>query len=44
MNPASSIRCAKCSPRGKTPAERLLERYHGEWGGDITRIYEEESF
>ena len=29
---------------GRTPAERLLERYHGEWGGDIGRIYEEESF
>jgi glutamate--cysteine ligase len=29
---------------GKTPAERLLERYHGEWGGDVTRAYEEMSF
>jgi len=29
---------------GKTPAERLLDRYAGEWGGDISRIYEEESF
>ena len=29
---------------GKTPAERLLDRYHGEWAGDISRIYEEESF
>ena len=29
---------------GKTPAERLLERYHGEWGGDVTRIYEETRF
>ena len=29
---------------GKTPAERLLERYHGEWAGDLTRIYQEESF
>ena len=29
---------------GKTPAERLLERYHGEWKGDISRIYAEESF
>ena len=28
----------------KTPAERLLDRYRGEWGGDISRIYEEESF
>ncbi|MEO1168066.1 MAG: glutamate--cysteine ligase [Pseudomonadota bacterium] len=29
---------------GKTPAERLLERYHGEWAGDVTRVYAEESF
>ncbi|MGB1023208.1 MAG: glutamate--cysteine ligase, partial [Paracoccaceae bacterium] len=26
---------------GKTPADELLERYHGEWSGDLTRIYEE---
>ncbi|MEJ7926417.1 glutamate--cysteine ligase [Sphingobium sp. AN641] len=29
---------------GKTHAERLLDRYHGEWGGDVSRVYEEESF
>ncbi len=29
---------------GKTPAERLLDRFSGEWDGDISRIYEEESF
>jgi len=29
---------------GKTPAERLLERFHGEWDGDISRVYQEESF
>ncbi|MHA6318081.1 glutamate--cysteine ligase [Altererythrobacter sp. CAU 1778] len=23
----------------KVPAQRLLDRYHGEWGGDISRIY-----
>ncbi|MDR2857195.1 MAG: glutamate--cysteine ligase [Novosphingobium sp.] len=26
---------------GKVPAERLLDKFHGEWGGDITRVYEE---
>ena len=26
---------------GKLPAERLLDLYHGEWGGNITRVYEE---
>tara|TARA_R110000782_G_scaffold182437_6_gene272769 strand:- start:112478 stop:113851 length:1374 start_codon:yes stop_codon:yes gene_type:complete len=30
--------------RGKTPAEMLLERFHGAWGGDMTRIYAEESY
>jgi glutamate--cysteine ligase len=30
--------------RGATPAEMLLERYHGEWKGDVGRIYEEMSF
>lgn len=25
---------------GKVPAQRLLDLYHGEWGGDITRVYE----
>ncbi|HEX4296920.1 MAG TPA: glutamate-cysteine ligase family protein, partial [Devosia sp.] len=26
---------------GKTPAERWLDKYHGEWGGDLTRIFDE---
>jgi glutamate--cysteine ligase len=26
---------------GKTPAERWLDKYHGEWGGDVTRIFDE---
>jgi len=25
---------------GVTPAERLLERYHTEWGGDVDRVFE----
>ncbi|MCZ8281148.1 MAG: glutamate--cysteine ligase [Aquidulcibacter sp.] len=25
---------------GMTPAQRLLERYHGEWGGNIHKVYE----
>ena len=29
---------------GKTPAERLLDLYHGAWGGDLSRIYEAKSF
>ncbi len=29
---------------GKVPAQRLLDRYHGAWGGDVSRVYEEMSF
>jgi len=29
---------------GKTPAERLLDLYNGEWQGDLSRIYSEMSF
>ena len=29
---------------GKTPAERLLDLYHGPWAGDLSRIYGEKSF
>jgi glutamate--cysteine ligase len=30
--------------RGKVPAELLLERFHGEWQGDVSRVYGEKSF
>ena len=26
---------------GKVPAQRLLDLYHGAWGGDIARVYDE---
>ena len=26
---------------GIVPAQRLLDLYHGEWNGDISRVYEE---
>jgi glutamate--cysteine ligase len=29
---------------GRTPAEVLLERYHGAWGGDVSHVYDEASF
>lgn len=29
---------------GKTVAEQLLEKYHGAWGGDVSRVYDEMSF
>ncbi|SMO58430.1 glutamate--cysteine ligase [Paracoccus laeviglucosivorans] len=29
---------------GKVPADELLARYHGEWGGDLSKIYGEYSY
>jgi glutamate--cysteine ligase len=29
---------------GKTFADRLLDRYHGDWRGDVSHVYEEFSF
>ena len=29
---------------GQTPADEMLARYHGEWNGDLTRIYAEYSY
>ena len=29
---------------GKVPAQRLLDKYHGEWGGDLSRVYGDMSF
>ncbi|MDQ2891555.1 MAG: glutamate--cysteine ligase [Pseudomonadota bacterium] len=29
---------------GKVPAQTLLDRYHGAWNGDVSRVYAEESF
>jgi glutamate--cysteine ligase len=29
---------------GVVPAQRLLNLYHGPWGGDLRRIYDEFSF
>lgn len=29
---------------GQTPADELLEKYHGDWNGDLSRIYAEYSY
>ncbi|MGP1356541.1 glutamate--cysteine ligase [Roseicyclus sp.] len=29
---------------GRVPADELLDKYHGEWGGDLDRIYAEYSY
>ena len=30
--------------RGITPAEELLEKFHGEWGGTVDPIYDEYAY
>jgi glutamate--cysteine ligase len=50
LNPAGDTESGFLDPlrevlaTGRTPAERLLDLYHGEWAGDIGRIYEDQSF
>ncbi|MBV1904279.1 MAG: glutamate--cysteine ligase [Marinosulfonomonas sp.] len=29
---------------GKVPADELLDHYHGDWGGDLSRVYKEYSY
>jgi glutamate--cysteine ligase len=29
---------------GLTPAERLLQRYHGPWNRDLTKVFAEEAY
>ncbi|MCE8009194.1 glutamate--cysteine ligase [Aestuariivita sp.] len=29
---------------GKVPADELLDHYHGDWGGDLSRVYAEYSY
>ena len=29
---------------GKTPADELLDRYHGDWNGDLSKIYSDYSY
>ncbi|MBD3786789.1 MAG: glutamate--cysteine ligase, partial [Sphingomonadales bacterium] len=29
---------------GRVPADELLEKYHGHWQGDLSRIYGEYSY
>jgi glutamate--cysteine ligase len=30
--------------RGTTPAQELLEKFHGPWGGSVDPIYTEEAY
>ncbi|MEZ5945827.1 MAG: hypothetical protein R3C04_03065 [Hyphomonas sp.] len=29
---------------GKTPAERLLDRYYGDWNRDVRRVFSEQAY
>ena len=35
---------ARLVDRGYTRAEELLDRYHGEWKGDLTPLFKEYNF
>ena len=37
----SCVQVAGLLGSGLTPAERLLEKFHGEWQGDISRVFED---
>ncbi len=39
LNPLHTI-----AESGQTPADRLLEAYHGRWAGDLSKLYAEESY
>ena len=39
LNPLHTI-----ADSGMTPADRLLEAYHGRWQGDLSKLYDEESY
>ena len=47
LNKAGDNECAFLNPldeivaSGKVPAQRLLDKFHGEWNGDLSRVYEE---
>ena len=47
LNKAGDNECGFLNPldeivaSGKVPAQRLLDKYHGEWNGDLSRVYEE---
>ncbi len=38
------LRLVRTEGVGPVTYRRLLDRYHGEWKGDISRIYAEESY
>ena len=40
----SSLREREIVASGRTPADRLLDLYHGAWGGDISRVYQDARF
>ena len=37
-------RCRRSSARGITPAEELLEKYHGPWNGSVEPIFDEYAY
>ena len=44
MRPISSTRLKESVESGKTLADDLLDRYYGDWNGDLSRIYADYSY
>ena len=42
--PAISSRCERIIDSGRTPAEEMLEKFHGPWQGSVEPAYEEYAF
>ena len=41
---ATSNRWSASSNRGRTPAEEMLDKFIGEWGGSVEPVYREYAF
>ena len=35
------VRCDEIVASGKVPAQRLLDQYYGDWGGDVSHAYKD---
>ena len=42
--PARSFSLEELVQRGETPAEELLKKFHGPWGGSVAPVYEQYAY
>ena len=40
----TSNRCERILESGRTPAEEMLDKFNGEWGGSVEPAYQEYAF